>query len=158
MKSKVLLLSLLAIIAAWFLIFNKKSKDTQVKEPEINFIKPVSPKFYKIKFPLICTFERQTIVKVLGDQKPLEGAMGYFYKEVELLDNKEAFLVTKQESPYNQGQNFIVATDCKEVKNVDKYQKEVKDNCMNIYLWDKKTYQMTLQCGYITNEGYLFIK
>ena len=152
---KILVVLVLLILSIFFL---QKKEVIQDKIPNQLLIKPIAPKFEKLNLPLLCVFEKQQILEVNPESKPLEGGDGYKYWEVKLLNDQEAFLITKVESPYGKGQHFIAATDCKPAGDISKYKKELAQDCMSIYLWDKKSFQITLQCGYMTNEGYLFSK
>lgn len=110
--------------------------------------------------PLQCELERVVVKSTAPEAKAVEGS-NYLKAWESVVYHKEdevpLYLITPSEIPWVVGQEFLFATNCIEMEEeaivrVKTQVEEAKNPCMGMFLWDKDSYQVSRECGYIVDE------
>lgn len=136
--------------------------------------------------PLACDLEKQKVKEISTERMKVKNSNHLGFWSATFESGESTKIITNNESPYQAGQTFLVATNCKTMKSdqtipvrvvlaptkdpktghevtnyEEKYktQEEIAQNeCVNIYVWNKDKGQMKLECVQLVEDKVYLLK
>ena len=156
-KSRLLIYVVVLILGSLGVFFNI-GNNTNIKK-QVHELKkaPLQAQVVLYTKPMECVLDRITVKKVSNNHE----VQGSNYLKAWLIEfnthnglDFEANQIVNTEDPLSMGQDYFVASSCKEIKRPE----TASSDCTGIYLWDSLKMVISRQCGQILDEKVVFLK